>query len=224
MMSFFYVFILVKKYFSYSNANKNIPQEGKKMQTSKVFKDNLKNKIITEEMLNQALYSANKRAKNYRDKAREYSFFGGAYYDIAREKKEECYRLKERLLQILTPTCIHVETQFRYPKVYDYEPEYNEYSEEEIERRGHYYEYMEDKNVHFIVLKKECQCYYLFYDLGTHSYHTPITSPDEYQNLEIVEIDSLVTKGADYHDLVSLQFVRELIKLIESGDYSYVTT
>ena len=95
-------------------------------------------------MLNQALYSVNKRAKNYRDKAWEYSFYGGAYYEIAREKKEECYRIKERLLQNLTPTCIHVETQFRYPKVYDYEP--------------------------------------------------------EYKNLEIVAIDSLVTKGADYHD------------------------
>ena len=95
-MSFFYVFILVKKYFSYSNANKNIPQEGKKMQTSKAFKENLKNKIITKEMLNQALYSVNKRAKNYRDKAWDYSFYGGAYYEIAREKKEECYRIKER--------------------------------------------------------------------------------------------------------------------------------
>lgn len=46
------------------------------MRTPKEYTENLKNNIITESMLLDCLYSANKRAKNYRDKAREYR----AYY------------------------------------------------------------------------------------------------------------------------------------------------
>ena len=42
------------------------------MKTPKHYNDNLKNNIITEEMFSDCLYSVNKRAKNYRDKAHEY--------------------------------------------------------------------------------------------------------------------------------------------------------
>lgn len=42
------------------------------MRTPKEYTDNLKKKIITENMLLDCLYSVNKRAKNYRDKEREY--------------------------------------------------------------------------------------------------------------------------------------------------------
>ena len=38
------------------------------MKTPKEYQDNLKKKIITEEMLADCLYSVNKRAKNYRNK------------------------------------------------------------------------------------------------------------------------------------------------------------
>lgn len=40
------------------------------MKTPKEYQDNLKNGIITEEMFTDCLYSVNKRAKNYRDKAK----------------------------------------------------------------------------------------------------------------------------------------------------------
>lgn len=42
------------------------------MKTPKRFTDNLKNRVITKEMLGVALYSVNKRAKNCRDKERSY--------------------------------------------------------------------------------------------------------------------------------------------------------
>ena len=42
------------------------------MRTPKEYTDNLKKKIITENMLLDCLYSVNKRAKNYRDKERDY--------------------------------------------------------------------------------------------------------------------------------------------------------
>ena len=41
------------------------------MRTPKDFSENIKNGIITTEMLNECLYSVNKRAKNYRDAKRE---------------------------------------------------------------------------------------------------------------------------------------------------------
>ena len=47
------------------------------MQTPKEYIKNLNNKIITDEMLSDALFSVNKRAKNWRDKKNQYSH---AYY------------------------------------------------------------------------------------------------------------------------------------------------
>lgn len=41
------------------------------MKTPLEYTKNLKNKIITKQMLLDCLYSSNKRAKNYRDKERE---------------------------------------------------------------------------------------------------------------------------------------------------------
>ena len=38
-------------------------------------------------------------------------------------------------------------------------------------------------------------------------------------NLEIKEIDTLVTEGEDISELISNQFVCKVIKLIESGEY-----
>lgn len=42
------------------------------MKTPKVYSENLKQGIITPSMLEEVLYSYNKRAKNYRDRARDY--------------------------------------------------------------------------------------------------------------------------------------------------------
>ena len=41
------------------------------MKTPKEYTKNLKNGIITEDMIVDCLYSVNKRAKNYRDKERQ---------------------------------------------------------------------------------------------------------------------------------------------------------
>lgn len=80
------------------------------MKTSKEYQDNLKNRIITEEMFTDCLYSVNKRAKNYRDKAHEYkSRYRHSYIavDSQYNKMNEFYALKERFLKYLEPVCIH---------------------------------------------------------------------------------------------------------------------
>lgn len=42
------------------------------MKTPKMYSDLLKKKQLTTEMIAECIYSINKRAKNYRDKVREY--------------------------------------------------------------------------------------------------------------------------------------------------------
>lgn len=81
------------------------------MKTPKEYRDNLLNHIITKQMLVDCLYSVNKRAKNYRDKERKQRAYSrchryvdnSAFIEGAREKKLEMYRMKDMLLQILTP-------------------------------------------------------------------------------------------------------------------------
>lgn len=82
------------------------------MKTPREFNNNLKKGILTKEMLEACLLSVNKRAKNWRDREREYRQYREDYYDNcekAREKKEYYYWKKEILLSILKPTCIHRE-------------------------------------------------------------------------------------------------------------------
>lgn len=74
------------------------------MRTPKDFSENIKNGIITTEMLNECLYSVNKRAKNYRDAKRECY---GRYRDSNECKEKNFYHKKEKLLSVITPVCIH---------------------------------------------------------------------------------------------------------------------
>ena len=63
--------------------------------------------------------------------------------------------------------------------------------------------------------------YYLFYDLDCgHTFHTPIKKEelDKY-SLPIIEISELETTGHKVNDLVSVQFVRKVIRLIEDNMY-----
>ena len=65
------------------------------MRTPAAYNNNLKNHIITMQMLVDCLYSSSKRAKNWRDKQREYRERRSYHYDKydnegkAKEKKEE---------------------------------------------------------------------------------------------------------------------------------------
>ncbi len=165
------------------------------MKTPKKYSDNLKKRIINQDMLRDCLFSVNKRAKNYRDKQSMYRYirqnnrFFIDKHDCetkCREMKEEYYSFKERLLEIVDPVCIH--------------------REHVIDRCG-------------------CNAvnYYLYYEIKDRSFHSPI---DYYtaknMGLPIVDIDTLDTHGNEITDLVSVQFVRKVLDLIDSGNYQYV--
>ncbi len=82
------------------------------MKTPKLYIENFKNKIITQDMLCDCLFSVNKRAKNCRDKIREYKSYRYAYHqwdyiDDYEDKRDNYYDMKNKLLTVLSPVCIH---------------------------------------------------------------------------------------------------------------------
>ena len=206
------------------------------MRTPKEYVKNIKEGIITEAMLIDCLYSVNKRAKNYRDKAREYReyyrYHRYAYdkYDNVSKctaKKEEYYSQKEKLLSVLQPTCIHKEL-FGYERVriYDYEPAYRK-NRKRFVWENCYYDHDEEREVWFGDIEdrsKPKYHYYLFYDInGTKTFHSPISEEDiEKYNLKVIEIDQLETEGHDISDLISNQFVQKVLALIDSKNYKLV--
>lgn len=178
------------------------------MKTPKDYTSNLANKIITPPMLDDCLYSVNKRAKNCRDKVREYrnrlrwNCYPCLYenYLIQKmryeERMDEYYAMKDKLLALIQPTCIHHEIYFNRYEIED--------------------------------------CYYLFYKLPKHTFHHPISAPNDeqfeswakktYEGLEIVTLDdNIETYGDDTDNLISYQFVKKVIALIDSGDFTYQT-
>ena len=146
----------------------------------------------------------------------------------AKEKKEEYYHQKEIMLSALKPVCIHKECYgYERTRIYDYESDYIKYYDEFVWRNS-FYDKVEDAYVCFGDIEdksKPLYHYYLFYDVGyNRTFHTPIKESEVslYDDLEVVEIDKLDTKGYDIADLLSNQFVTKVINLIESEDFRLV--
>lgn len=206
------------------------------MKTPPQYTKNLKNKIITEEMLINCLYSSNKRAKNYRDKISEYRdyfrsnrFAYDKYGNIEKFnlKKKEYYHQKDVLLSIVQPTCIQKE-HFGYEKsrIYDYEPNYRK-KKKNFVWENCFFDEEEQREVWFgdvLDYNKPIYHYYLFYDLnGTKTFHSPINESEiEDYDLDVVDIDLIQTEGHEIDELISNQFVKKVISLIESGAYTYI--
>lgn len=195
------------------------------MKTPKEYVQNLKVGIITDEMLSECLYSVNKRAKNCRDRERYYrSFRYDAYNNVGLyyKKKQHYYSQKDIMLSILQPDCIHKETIQTKERIYSYEPEYYEYEYSgQYFHTGGYWDNEEKDYVEFIDVYVPIEQYYLFYNLGTHTFHSPIDYKEikKYPSLQIVDISTLYTFGQDTHDLISTQFVNKVIDVIQSGNF-----
>ena len=215
------------------------------MQTPKQWSDNIRKGIITDEMLESALFSVNKRAKNYRDKKREYSHYRYAIHDYseqAENKMNDMYGKKDKLLSLIPPVCIHVEYQNSHntkrveigdsvePYLqYIYSGEITHFGS--FIRRNDYGDWYDDYDsgcVYFFDHTKQPlqKAYYLFRVLGDHSFHTPIDKGDlkDYRDLPVITIDSLITHGESVPELCSMQFVDKIIVLIDSGAYTYQRT
>lgn len=201
------------------------------MKTPKEFSENLKNGLITESMLQDALYSVNKRAKNWRDQKRKYAkanyYSSDIYYKKAEEEEKKMYEKKEIFLKLLKPTCIHREFQdYERTRIYDYEKRYNkEYLPAlfngEIAWENCYMNWDTYEEVWFfdkVDKTKPKYRYYLYYEFGSHTYHTPITEEEAKKSTyPIVDIEPLETNGEDIDDLLSMQFVNKMVEAIGNG-------
>lgn len=219
------------------------------MQTPKEWSENLKKNVITEEMLGAAAYSVNKRAKNCRDKKREYKHKYDLYHNAEKyeEKENEYYRQKETLLSIVRPVCIHCEHQgFERQRHYDYEQGFfedlarclpagticwsNSYTKGGYRDWDDWGEWYGGTTTYFfdeLLLDKEQTRYYLYYALEDHTYHRPIDEKDvekykEKYGIEVQHIGFLDTSGRDIAELASPAFVKKLIALIQTGQYTYI--
>ena len=204
------------------------------MRTPDEYTNNLKNKIITGKMLEDALVSVNKRAKNWRDRKRECknSYYSIIYSNKAEKSEKEMYAYKDKLLSVLDPVCIHIEDGgYERIRVFDYQDDYIDKLIEHIIKgdivwQNSYYDYDSDEVVCFfdyLDKTKPIYRYYLYYEIGYHSFHTPIAEGDvRKSSIEQIHIGRLETEGADIEGLVSMAFVKKLIELINAGNYKFI--
>ena len=206
------------------------------MRTPKRYTDLIKNKKITNKIIAECIYSVNKRAKNYRDKIEDYKqarFYKYKENNIenAKEQKEKYYRMKEDLLLNFSPKLVHKQyVGEKRQRVYSYQKNYEKlYNEKrnDIVWENSYYDYDRNREVDFFdySLGEKKYLYFLYYEIGEYSFHTPITEERAEKNteLEIKEIDeNFQTHGADIVDLLSTQFVQKVIDLLDSGDYTII--
>lgn len=147
------------------------------MKTSKQYTQMLKSGILTKEVVGACIFSINKRAKNYRDKANEARMkYHGKYSDGPEERMQELYCMKEKFLLYFRPKEIHVDG------------------------RASYY----------------------YYEIGGYKFHQPVHPQEIVEDLPVVKIPLLYNQGADTDDLLSLQFCRKVLELIQNGCYSYI--
>jgi len=206
------------------------------MRTPKRYTDLIKNKKITNQIIAECIYSVNKRAKNYRDKIEDSNQAGFYKYkeinnEKAKEQKERYYSMKEDLLLNFSPKLVHKQyVGEKRQRVYSYQKNYEKlYNEKrnDIVWENSYYDYDRNREVDFFdySLGEKKYLYFLYYEIGEYSFHTPITEERAEKNteLEIKEIDeNFQTHGADIVDLLSTQFVQKVIDLLDSGDYTII--
>ena len=181
----------------------------------------IKNGKITTQILGEVLYSINKRAKNWRDKKREYkSLIYDKYnnYDKALEQEQYYYGMKENILNKLQPIAIHKEIIINeyIRKIYDYEEEYFSINDNKVISKSEYFDkevcdYIQFKRVRE---KTEKELYYLFYEVSEYTFHKPINKSDiNKYKLKVVELDNFITYGKDISDLLSTQFCNKVYDL-----------
>lgn len=205
------------------------------MRTKSEYQKNLKNKIITTSMLEDALFSVNKRAKNYRDAKRK-CYYNQTYYNSNESKEQNFYDKKDKLLKPLEPICIHKEfIGYETVRIKSNRSDFDElYFQHlmigDIVHTNYYVEhdwdsFMENYVFFFDYAKLNCPKYnyYLYYVVGEHSFHIPISQAElGNYHYKIERINRLNTEGHTPDELMSVQFIDKIIALIESGEYTYI--
>ena len=197
------------------------------MKPPKEYLKNLKNHTITEKMLSDCLFSINNRALNSRDNEYKYTHYVLDPYGNAnkyRKKKQEYYSMKRVLLSLLEPAHIQKGEVLQRKRTYDYEEGY-----EEILKSGNYVNnsgfYNPDRKEHveFVVQMIPETVYYLVYQVGNCSFRLPIQQSDVIRrpDLDVKDAGRIPPVYGDITvDMLSVQFVEKVLKLVKSGNYT----
>lgn len=206
------------------------------MKTPKLYNDLINEKKITNEIIAECVYYVNEWAKNYRDKIKEYKN-GRSHQHLesniekAEEEMGKYYQLKEEFLKVFTTNLIH--KQFigeKKKRVYSYEKklwEIVERKNNDIFWKNSYYDYDKDMEIEFFDyhLGTKKYLYFLYCEIGEYSFHSPVSEKIAESNteLEIQEIDeNFKTHGSKNEGLLSMQFVKKVLELLQSEDYTIV--
>lgn len=197
------------------------------MKPSKEYLKNLKHHTITEQMLSDCLFSVNNRALNSRDNEYKYTHYISDTYGNAnkyRKKKLEYYSMKKVLLSILEPSHIQKCEVLQRKRTYDYEEGY-----EEILESGNYvnnsgfYDPDRKEHVEFVMQMIPQTVYYLVYQVGNCSFRLPIQQSDVIRrpDLDVKDAGRIPPVYGDITaDMLSVQFVEKILKLVKSGNYT----
>lgn len=199
------------------------------MRTPKEYTQNLKQKIITKQMLADCIYSINNRALNSRDNEYKYTHYIPDTYGNAnkyRKKKLEYYGMKKVLLSVLEPSHIQKGEVLQRRRTYDYEDGY-----EDILRSGNYvnnsgfYDPDRKEHVEFVVQMIPQTVYYLTYTVSNRTFRVPLAEAEieKYPDLEIVDVGRITPVYGDITaDMLSVQFVEKIVQLIKSRKYELI--
>ena len=197
------------------------------MKPPKEYLKNLKHHTITEKMLSDCIYSINNRALNSRDNEYKYTHYIPNTYGNANKyhkKKLEYYQMKKVLLSILEPAHIQKGEVLQRKRTYDYEEGY-----EDILKSGNYvnnsgfYDPDRKEHVEFVVQMIPQTVYYLVYQVGNCSFRLPIQQSDVIRrpNLDVKDAGRIPPVYGDITvDMLSVQFVEKVLKLVKSGNYT----
>ena len=197
------------------------------MTPPKEYLKNLKNHTITEQMLSDCLFSVNNRALNSRDNEYKYTHYIPDPYGNAnkyRKKKLEYYSMKRVLLSVLEPAHIQKGEVLQRKRIYDYEEGYGEIlkSENYVNNSG-FYDPERKEHVEFVVQMIPQTVYYLVYQIGNCSFRLPIQQSDVIRrpDLDVKDVGRIPPVYGDITvDMLSVQFVEKVLKLVKSGNYT----
>ncbi len=141
-----------------------------------------------------------------------------------RKKKQEYYSMKRVLLSVLEPAHIQKGEVLQRKRTYDYEEGYGE-----ILKSGNYinnsgfYDPDRREHVEFVVQMIPDTVYYLTYTVSNRTFRVPLAEAEieKYPDLEIVDVGRITPVYGDITaDMLSVQFVEKVLKLVKSGNYT----
>lgn len=197
------------------------------MKPPKEYLKNLKHHTITEKMLSDCIYSINNRALNSRDNEYKYTHYIPNTYGNANKyhkKKLEYYSMKRVLLSVLESAHVQKGEVLQRKRTYDYEEGYGE-----ILKSGNYinnsgfYDPDRREHVEFVVQMIPDTVYYLTYTVSNRTFRVPLAEAEieKYPDLEIVDVGRITPVYGDITaDMLSVQFVEKVLKLVKSGNYT----